>query len=618
MSQQQPNVAGTEELIPTKETLTSLKSDVTTVTAIQELIDNALDKGRREHDLAEPLHIKVSTEHHEDEDRTALIVRDDAGGVRRENASIIFTLGESEDATEQPLIGTYGLGAKKALMNLGIPFTVASRHKDAEVGWSYTIDQDWLDDDDWTVEVTPEEDLEPGATEIRVHDLDHNWVTAEKAEEEDKTSTAERLREAFGYTYNLFLSDELGEEEYDINIEVQGESVRPLGSPDYAFTPVDDMYPRRFENITIDLDGWATTDVDITVGLLRESDGDAAGVDVYIQGRQVLYAARDERVGFDTELDWFDPGHDTRLKVIVEMETTGEGSDLPWDTQKNTVDAYNPIMEKVQNWIGRTAGDYHFLNNEMVSAPFIKPYAPSLPEAANDGAVEHHDFSSRSRVTGSFRPGTDREEVNEITAVASAHALMRFRCERAVEDAHVPAYRAMVDRQLNDLSYADLEEIDVDPVEFDEDDAPEIERAIRELVDTHVEAGVQYAADLPIWQQPKYRVALGRAIEEAELTREELDTPESPPADLPTTIEDLRKDEDDDRPVSPVGDDDDPDPEEIIEVALRVVREEETREASLLTGPRGETLETLGLEAEADDDALADELARRLDNAMRF
>lgn len=621
MSQQHPSVDGTVDLIPTKETLTSLKSDVTTVTAIQELIDNALDKARREHDLAEPLHIEVLAEH-TDADRTELVVRDDAGGVRRDNAHVIFRLGESEDHTDYPLIGAYGLGAKKALMNLGLPFTIASRHEDEDIGWSYTIRPEWVtDDDEWEVEITPEEGLEPGQTEIRVQDLDHNWITPEDAED-GETPTAERLRDAFGHTYNLFLSDELSDEEYDVTIEVQGEAVTPLGSPDFAFTPIDEMYPRRFENITVDLDGWATTDVDITVGELREVD-DGAGVDIYIQGRQVLYGARDERVGFGDELNSFDSGHDERLKVIVEMETTGDGRDLPWDTQKNNVDAYNPIMEEVQNWVKRTAKEYQFLDDTKVPAAFVGPYSPSISEAANGGEVVHHDFDGRTRVTSRYRPDTDQEDVTRITKIASAHAQMRFRCERAVDDDEVPAYREMVERQLNNRSYTDLEELDVDPVDFDEGDAGQIARDIEQLAERHVEEEIQYGEGLEIWQQPKYWASLTQYLEESALTADELETPETPPEDLPVTLDDLRdeSEEGDETPLGRGGSGGttpDPDPGEMVEVALRIIGGGGGREAILLEGPRDDLVEEVDLDADAGDDELAAELNRRLENALRF
>lgn len=626
MSQQQPNVGGIERLIPTKNALRSLKSDVTHVTAIEELIDNAIDNALREHSLARALKIEINAERHEDEDRTELVVRDNAGGVRRENANIVFTLGDSGESADEPLIGAYGLGAKKALMNLGLPFTIASRHEDAEVGWAYTIDEEWFSDDtDWEVEVTPAEDLDQGVTEIRVHDLDYDWFGTDEDEDDEETvPTSERLHEEFGHTYNLFLGD-FGNNDYDVTIKVQGKAVEPLGAPDYAFTPVDDMYPRRFENITIDLDGYATTDVAITVGQLREGDSETAGIDVYMQGRQILHAARDERGGFGTELDTFDPRHDTRFKVVVEMETTDDGQDLPWDTQKNNVDPYNPIMEKVNDWVGRIAADYLFLDDDKVEVGFVSPYAPSIPEAANGGEVATHDFSNQVRVTSPYRPGTAREDVDAINRLVRAHAAMHFRCERAVDDHDLlPAYRQRLD-DVFDGAYTDLPELDVNPVEFNEDNAGDIADDIETLVRLHVTEGIEYTEDLPFWQEPKYEAALGDELSQRAIPRDELDEPEEPPEGIPTTIDDLGGDDDvadqeldtESGPTSEADEGDEED-DELVEVALRLISGETGKEAILTEGPRSEMTANLDLDDDASDDEIAAELGRRLEVALEF
>lgn len=618
---QTPSVEGMEELIPTKEALKSLKSDVNYETAIAELVDNSLDQWLRNSSGEASLLVEVLAENDDDEDRTELIVRDNAGGVPRSDAKVVFTLGDSRERDGKPYIGSYGLGAKKALMNLGLPFTIASRHEDAEVGWAYTITEDWFDDDtDWSVEIRKEESLDPGVTELRVHDLDYDWFDDEADDEdddEDKLSTAERLREAFGRTYNLFLADGLGGEDHDVTIEVQGEAVEPLGTPEYSFTPVDDMYPRRFENITVERGDWAKTDVTITIGLLREGDSETAGIDVYMQGRQVLHAARDERVGFGTNLDRFDPQHDTRFKAIVELETNDDGRDLPWDTQKSNVDPYNPIMEEVRDWIKRTTQDYLFLDDGKVPKGIVYPYPASYPEAANGGEIAVHDFSNQQRVTSPYRPGTNRDELDELVAIARAHAVMRFRCEDAVDDDHVPAYQYLVAAELDDLEYSDLEELAVAPVDFARDDADALAEQLERLAKVHAEAGVRYDADLPIWQQPKYRDALPEKAQAQGLGVDELDAPEELSDDLPATIDELGPvggglDGEDDA----LGEDDEEageeEDDEMVQVALRVIHGAEGVEAPLQEMARSDALEALNLDDDASDEELFEELERRV------
>lgn len=623
--QQQSNVEGIEELIPTKDALKSLKSDVNYETAIAELVDNSLDQWLRNSDGEDPLLVEVSAQKHDEEGRTELIVRDNAGGVPRADAKVVFTLGDSRERGGKPYIGSYGLGAKKALMNLGIPFTIASRHEDAEVGWAYTITEEWFEDDtDWSVEIREEENINAGVTELRVHDLEYDWFGDDEDAEEDKQSTAERLRESFGRTYNLFLADGLGGQNHDVTIEVQEEAVKPLGTPDYSFTPVDDMFPRRFENITVKPGDWAETDVTITVGLLREGDSETAGIDVYMQGRQVLHAARDERVGFGSDLSRFDPQHDTRFKAIVELETTDDGRDLPWDTQKSNVDPYNPIMEKVRDWVKRTTQDYHFLDDGKVPKGVVYPYHSSYPEAANGGEITVHDFTKQERVTSPYRPGTDRDELNELLAIARAHAVMRFRCEDAVDDDHVPAYKYLLDAELDELQYSDLEEVAVAPVDFDRDNADSLAEQLERLAEVHVDAGVRYDADLPAWQQPKYRNALAEKAQLEDIGVDELDEPEELADDLPTTIDDLEPAGrsfggggtppagEDEGEVGEAGEASEEEEDELVQLALRVIHGAEGVEAPLEEMPRSEALEALNLDKDASDEKLFAELERRI------
>lgn len=612
------NVEGEEDLIPTKEALKSLKSDVTLESAIAELVDNSLDQWLRNYGGESSLSVEVVAERYEAENRTELVVRDNAGGVSRSDAKVVFTLGDSGDRGGQAYIGSYGLGAKKALMNLGIPFTIASRHENEDVGWAYTINKEWFDSaTDWSVNVRAEEDIEPGVTELRVHDLNYDWFNGSENESDDapQRSIPERLRDAFGQIYNLYLADNMGQKKHDVTIEVQGKVVQPLGTPDYSFTPVDDMYPRRFENLTVDLDGWAKTHVSITVGLLRESDVDTAGVDVYMQGRQVLYAAQDNRVGFDSDFDRFDPQHDGRFKAIVEIETRGEGRDLPWDTQKSNVDPHNPIMREIRNMISRATSDYLFLDDTKVPKAIVYPYHRSYPEAANGGEIAVHDFSSQQKVTSPYRPGTEREELNELINTARAHARMRFRCEDAVDDDFIPAYRRLIDRKLrefDELEYNMLEELAVNPVDFNHSDAEALAQRIERLAQTHVEAGVRHVDDLPVWQRPKYRDALEEAIQHTELSIKELDDPEELPDGIPATIEEIEQDSNGSEEAD-TGQDQ-ADQEAIVEIALRVIStaEGEGKEAPIKEMYRSEALDALDLDKNADDEEIFNELNQRV------
>jgi hypothetical protein len=109
---------------------------------------------------------------------TTLTIRDDAGGVPREDAAMLFGLGHTAREYIPGSIETYGIGVKKSLVNLGVPFQISSRaaESNSDTGWSYRITEEWFDDDDdWSVPIRNITDLDPGVTEIKVEDLNYNW-----------------------------------------------------------------------------------------------------------------------------------------------------------------------------------------------------------------------------------------------------------------------------------------------------------------------------------------------------------------------------------------------------------------------------------------------------------
>lgn len=610
---------GSASLLPSKEALRSLRSDVTREQALKELVDNAIDAWTRNTDRMASLTIEVFAERHEDEDRTELVVRDNSGGVTRDNAGVVFQMGGS--AKTDGLIGTYGLGATKGLMSLGIPFTIASHHEDEEVGWSYTITEGWFDDENWNATMEVEEDLEPGVTELRVHDLDYPWFNDE---DDSGISVPERVRLEFAGAYNYFLADELGEGAYDLTIEVQGEEVEPLSTPNWAYSPFDGIVPRRFENIEIDLDGMATTEVAITVGLLHKSDTRNAGIDVYIQDRQVGHALRGEEVGFGINMKEFG-SHDERFKAIVELKTDDDAQDLPWDTQKTNLDTHNRIMKKVRNWINRTCSAYLALPDGDVPSAFVEPYTRASTHAANGGQVVTHDFSGRYQVRQKHKPDTDLPEVTAVMDMVQAHAALRFAYPTAVAAAHEPAYKQHLDK-VADGGYSSLEKLTESPVELELDEAENIASQIEELVERHVEAGIHYPDDLIHWQQPKYTNYYETAAAEAGLDPADAREPEDSPSDIPTTIDELEFPTDEDRNTdtdieSGTGTGPGPDSgsdEEMVEVALRVFNPASGSgaEAVVKELPRSEAIERFGLDDDATRDDIAAEVTRRVNVAL--
>lgn len=528
------------QLLPTKKTLTALKSDVTLGSALLELCDNSLDAWKRSNDRTGNITIKIYTEEHGD--RTELIIRDNAGGVPREEASMLFGLGRTAKDTTNGAIGTFGVGAKKSLVNLGVPFSISSQHESSQRGWQYRITNSWFEDDaDWTVPITDTDELQPGVTEIRISDLNYEW----------NESNRDDIREQLGKAYNLFLSDsfqELTGTDYDLSIEVEGEEVIPEGLPDWSYPPFDGMHPRRYENIKLEFEHLdAPVYLHITIGLLEQKDTREAGTDIYVQKRKVIDRTRGPDGGFgegEEQLGTFNPRHE-RLKILVELETSADGQQLPWDTQKSSIDRHNPIMRGtpenrgVYNWLRRAGQAYYELDADKVPTAFIQPFRTDSDHAVNSGRPEVHNYENRERIVSSHRPDTDLPEVNAIRQRAEAHALLKLRCEPPFSSNELPAYQnqlsAESDRELSALATIE-DTIDEEILANIHDHIGRID----ELARIHMENEIQCESELAPWQQPRYQDYFRKNDEFN--TRQVTDVP----GDIPITTEEISREASDD------------------------------------------------------------------------
>jgi len=606
------------QLLPTKEALTALKSDVTLESAILELCDNALDAWKRTNDQRGSARIDIDVD--TTGEQPTLIIRDDTGGVPRDEAAMLFGLGRTAKQNNGS-IGTFGVGAKKSLVNLGIPFTIRSRHASAAEGWRFRIDEAWFEDDeDWSVPLHSDSELAPGITEIKIEDLYYEWS--------DKT--AAELRSRLGEAYNYFLSEEmhaLTGNSFDLTIAVDGEPVTAVGTPGWAYSPFDGIYPRRYENITLNFDELEDPVVaHITVGLLTKKDTQNAGTDIYIQKRKVISSARNEEGGFGDgreRLGKYTARHD-RLRIIVEIETKANGQRLPWDTQKSSIDKHNLIMRGtdetrgIYNWLRRTAKAFYSLDADTVPRAFLETYDDTVSEAANRGEVARYDYHSRNRIISDHRPDTEIPEIKQVLNQVQGHAKLKIRCDECIPDPKLPAYRT----QLEQESESNLEQLTsvatLPPAEATKE-AHEIAGQINELARIHLENGIRYTDELEEWQQPRYNTYF-----EAH-GGESITTLSTPPEDLPTTVADIAnhryENTNNGSHTGPIAESSDSvskeqSKSESAELFLVFDGEDGERGAKLLDQNRAEICSKLGLSRDVGDDVLWEEMRHFLQNEL--
>jgi|GEM_PF-4573486 len=448
------NEKETLDLSPSKEVYQAVKSDVTPISAIKELIDNALDNWERVSSKTEPLHIDVEYR----DDPGELVIRDDSGGVEPDEIGMLFALGASKKGAIPGAIGAYGIGAKKAIVNLGREALIKSRHINADHAVGFRVNEEWLNDEsNWSVDRESFDDLDPGVTEIRISRLNiEDWVQLE-----------ERVKFELSNTYQLFLGDQGWwiTDRAELSIAVDGENLTPPDPINWSFTPFDGLHPRRYENIdlTTDLSDENFPDtvyLNLTVGLLQTGDEASSGTDVFCQHRQVLRSAEDERAGYG-ELG-IPTGQHKRLRVILEFETEGDAERLPWDTQKNDINPYNPLAQKAYDWVSRAVRPYFNADHEDVPQTFLRPYGKDSDFAANHGEIETYDYNGRKRVTD--KADGKYPDISELLSVIRSHVFLRIYCTEHLKQWQVPAYDLELQRQFYHEYGADSQ-LDIDLVE---------------------------------------------------------------------------------------------------------------------------------------------------------
>lgn len=502
------------ELTPSKETYNAIRADVDVAASFKELIDNAIDNAIRQGEDT----VRVEIERSVNGDGTEVItVRDDSGGIDRDELDMLFALGESRKESIRGSIGAFGIGAKKALMRLGRAFTVASRHENAGDGFGYTIDESWIEaEDEWEVPLDTFE-LDAGVTELRIRNPNFEWG--------DKR---ESLEDVLKSTYQLYLEHPADRSsEVGLELVFDGNRLESPSAVEYSYAPWGKLYPRRFEGIRIapaDID--SPVELSITVGLMVEGDETEAGTDVFCQNRLVVRAARGANGGFNVAdgLPKFRPESHKRLKIRAEFTTDGDAADLPWNADKSRIRSDHPVMREARQWIRDTANYYMQASYGDVPVEFFAHYTKGAEHAANGGEIAGpFDYTEQfqrklrgelSEVELTETPKAQPTEISQVQAIADTHARLGIRCETAdwFEPWMIPTYDRLLTKCLEDMPFDELTTVtDIPPVhEVDTDD---LITEIETLAGGHVRAGYRYV-DLEPHERPRYELALHRAAEE--------------------------------------------------------------------------------------------------------
>lgn len=522
-------------LNPTKDAYNAIKADVDVPAAVKELFDNGIDNGLRQGRDE----ITLALRYESDEDgNPVLVVEDDSGGLDPNELSMVFAIGESEKENITRSIGAFGIGAKKALMCLGDEFTIRSRHADADTGYEYTVGQQWLEDDDtWSVPIE-EVEMEAGTTEIKIRELNFNWQDIRAVLKRDLADTYEPfLRGNADVTARILFPNDEGTKQVPLS---------PPARTPYSYTPWDGFHPRRYEGIILDPDEVSSpVHMRVEVGLLVEGDADEAGVDWVCQNRVVERANRDGVSGFGSAMPKFRESIHKRLKARVELQTDGDASEIPWNSDKSRIRERHAVTEAARDVLRKIVPAYMTAKYGTVEPAFFEPFTDEDRYAANDGKVDivslRDKFERKRRgelkqIQITEKPDDDLPQISDMQETAEAHAQLGFTYEYLdwVEPWMRPTYSALAEHYRKKAGCFDsLETLDRMPPDFTQDGrsgGAERDR-LTELARQHVNQGVRYTG-LSEWEEPRYDLELKEAADDRDLTVDALEPvdelPDSP------------------------------------------------------------------------------------------
>ena len=167
----------------------SIISDYDLKTGLCELIDNALDiwvSGDKK---------KIPTiEIDLDVDQQLISVKDNVGGVKFEDLSVLLAPGGSENDPKAAVIGIFGVGSKRASIALGEHVEIKTRFR-GERSLEMDITTEWLKSGGWKLAAYEIPDIERGTTQVDISRLRRPFIATDIG----------ALPVHFGETYSWFI-----------------------------------------------------------------------------------------------------------------------------------------------------------------------------------------------------------------------------------------------------------------------------------------------------------------------------------------------------------------------------------------------------------------------------
>jgi hypothetical protein len=327
--EQMPGITGKQQLevidgTPKKRLFLSIISDYGLQTGLCELVDNALDLWITNGRKPAALSIDVTLDY----SRQLISVRDNAGGITRDQLELLISPGASRNDPNHELIGIFGVGGKRAGVALGEHVEIRTR---AKRGMSLQLDitNDWLATEDWGIAAYEIPDIEQGTTTVDISRLRQPFSEGD----------VEEIRQHLAETYQWFISE-------GCVITLNKDPVAPRGFKNWSYPP---EYRPRTSTFDISPVDDKSLSITVTAGLIndRDPEQDNYGVYFYCNHRLIVKELRTRDVGYNIGSEAGVPHPDASLcRVIIELQ--GPAELMPWNSTKSGLNFTHPSFIQIR------------------------------------------------------------------------------------------------------------------------------------------------------------------------------------------------------------------------------------------------------------------------------
>jgi len=385
---------------PPKALILNARRDLSFFEANSELIDNSIDEWRKK-GAKQPLIIKMNY----DLDVLTGEFEDNAGGMNEEDVYKVFIPGESTNTDlSKTVIGSFGMGAKKAIFRLSDGAKVVSCTSDA-FSVTSAVPEKWEQESDWSTADGRCESIGIGKTRFYFLKLVMPPTVEDIAE----------LTKRIGRIYAPLIRGDLGE----APIEIQVNGVHVKASPRIGFSGAKGATPRTYEfsHVFPNLSNSGESvpvKVKLTVGLLPALPGSAAnreedwGIDAYGNGR-LIQAYLKKEIGFGKP----GLGANTQSSKFIrgELFITGHSLGIPWDTHKREYLADHEVSRWIEKQIfqrlkdyARIADNFAWSDSSVRQTEQAQVFSGQIPVVDADAELKSDD-----RPTWAFAPPEKRK-----------------------------------------------------------------------------------------------------------------------------------------------------------------------------------------------------------------